>query len=86
MTQINVRVDDEVKRQAEETFDELGLSLSTAIVIFLKKAGREKRIPFEVSLDPFYSDENMAELRHRINSVKNGTSVLKEHEMIEVDE
>lgn len=66
MTQISVRVDDEVKRNAEQVCEEIGLSMSAAITIFLKKMGREKRIPFEVSVDPFYSDENMARLRASI--------------------
>lgn len=63
MTQINLRVDDEVKQDAEQVCEELGMSMSTAITIFLKKMGREKRIPFEVSVDPFYSEQNLARLR-----------------------
>jgi addiction module antitoxin, relB/dinJ family len=85
MTQISLRVDEEVKRNAEKTFNEIGLSMSTAINIFLKKVARENRIPFELSADPFYSRENMAELERRINSVRSGESTLKEHELIEVD-
>lgn len=54
--------------------------------MFLVKVGRERRIPFEINADPFYSPENIAELERRIESVKNGTSVLKEHELIEVDD
>lgn len=52
MTQICIRVDEEVKAQAEAVCDELGMSLSTAINIYLKKLGREKRIPFDLSVDP----------------------------------
>ena len=37
MAQISLRVDDDVKRGAEQTFDDIGLSMSTAINIFLKK-------------------------------------------------
>ena len=44
MTQISVRLENEVKTQAESVCQDLGLSLSTAINIFLKKLGREKRI------------------------------------------
>ena len=39
------------------------MSLSTTIIIYLKKLGREKRIPFEVAVDPFYSQENIARLK-----------------------
>lgn len=51
MTQTCIRVDEEVKAQAEAVCDELGMSLSTAINIYLKKMGREKRIPFDLSID-----------------------------------
>ncbi len=86
MAQINLRVDDDVKKKAEQACIELGLSMSTAINIYLVKLGREKRIPFEVSADPFYSEQNIAELKRRIESVKNGSSVLTEHDLIEVDD
>ena len=85
MAQINLRIDDDVKRNAEQVCADIGLSLSTAINIYLKKLGREKRIPFEVTDDPFYSDENMARLREAIRSVETGKSTLKEHDLIEVD-
>lgn len=85
MTQISLRVDEEVKRNAEKTFNDIGLSMSTAINIFLKKVARENRIPFELSADPFYNRENMDELERRINSVRSGESTLKEHKLIEVE-
>lgn len=86
MAQINLRVDDDVKRNAERTLNEIGLSMSTAINIFLKTVVRENRIPFELSADPFYSKENMGELERRAADVRSGKSILKEHELIEVDE
>ena len=51
MAQISLRIDDDVKKGAEETFNEIGLSMSAAINIFLKKVDREKRMPFEIRLD-----------------------------------
>lgn len=86
MAQISLRVDDEVKRSAERTLDSIGLSMSTAINIFLKTVVRENRIPFELSADPFYSKENRAELERRVADVRSGRSTLKEHELIEVEE
>jgi len=85
MAQISLRVDDELKRNAERAFDDIGLSMSTAINIFLKTVVRENRIPFELSADPFYSRQNIAELERRISDIKTGKSVLKEHDLIEVD-
>ena len=66
MAQISLRIDDDVKKSAEQACTDIGLSMSTAITIYLKKLGREKRIPFELSIDPFYSEENMTRLRKSI--------------------
>ena len=85
MAQISLRVDDEIKRNAERTLDEIGLSMSAAINIFLKAVVRENRIPFELSADPFYSKENIKELERRVSDIRSGKSTLKEHELIEVD-
>ena len=83
MAQISLRVDDDVKRGAEQTVDDIGLSMSTAINIFLKKVARERRIPFELSADPFYSESNMAHLRRGVAALNAGKGV--EHEPIEVE-
>ena len=85
MAQISLRVDDELKRGAEKTLNDIGLSMSRAINIFLKTVVRENRIPFELSADPFYSKENMKELERRVHAVRSGESTLKEHELIEED-
>ena len=85
MAQISLRVDDDLKRNAERTFDDIGLSMSTAINIFLKTVVRENRIPFELSADPFYSKENIEELERRIADIRSGKSTLKEHDLIEID-
>ena len=83
MTQINFRIDEDIKTNAEAALKEMGLNMSSAITMFLTKVAREKRIPFEINADPFYSAENMLELRNRIESINNGTSMLSEHELIE---
>lgn len=83
MAQISLRVDDAVKREAETTFEEIGLSMTTAINIFLKAVAREKRSPFELSADPFYSASNMAHLRRGVAAMNAGKGV--EHELIDVD-
>ena len=85
MAQISLRVDDDVKLNAERTLSNIGLSMSSAINIFLKTVIRENRIPFELSADPFYSIENMEELERRATSIRTGKTTLKEHELIEVE-
>ena len=79
---VNFRMDSELKRDMEETCRELGMSMSTAFTIFAKKMTREKRIPFEVSVDPFYSDANMAYLEKVITEIETGKAKLTEHELI----
>lgn len=83
MAQISVRVDDDVKIGAERTFDAIGLSMSTAINVFLKACARENRIPFELTADPFYSRSNMRYLENLMNDIKNGNAHFAEHELIE---
>lgn len=74
-----------VKKSMEQVCSELGLSMSAAFTIFAKKVGREKRIPFEVSVDSFYSEKNMQRLERIAESIMNGSARLEEHEIIEVD-
>ena len=83
--QISFRIDENVKQNAEDVLEDLGLTLSAAITVFLKKVGRERRIPFDLSVDSFYSKENMAELEKRAADIRSGNSSLKEHDLIEED-
>ena len=80
---VNFKLDADVKRKMELACSEMGLSMSAAFTIFAKKVSREKRIPFEVSADPFYSESNMAYLRRGIAALNAGKGV--EHELIEDD-
>jgi len=80
---INFRMDEELKKSMEETCRDLGLSMTTAFTIFAKKMTREKRIPFEVSVDPFYSESNMTYLKKVVEDIESGKAVLVEHELIE---
>ena len=50
-TNVCIRIDTELKAQAEDLFSELGMSLSTAITVYFRQAVRESRIPFEIKWD-----------------------------------
>ena len=52
MANVNIRVDDAVKRQAEMIFSELGMSMSTATNIFYRQVARTGGIPFELKVQP----------------------------------
>ena len=62
MANLNIRIDDELKKQSELIFDDLGITLSIAITMFLKQVVRHNGIPFELKDEPFYSKENQARL------------------------
>ena len=75
---VNIRLDEDTKHDMESVCKDLGMSMTTAFTIFAKKMGRERRIPFEVAVDPFYSDENLAHLRRSIASLDAGHGVSHE--------
>ena len=62
MASLCIRVDEKVKAEAEKIFSELGMSMSTAITVFLKQSIRCKGLPFTPTADPFYSVENQNRL------------------------
>lgn len=85
MAQISLRVDDDVKRGAEQILTDIGLSMSTAINVFLRKVAREGRIPFELTADPFFTESNIRHLESIMQDVKEGKANFAEHDLIEVD-
>ena len=80
---VNFRMDEELKKDMEDTCKDLGMNMTTAFTIFAKKMTREKRIPFDVSVDPFYSDENMNYLKRIISDIESGKAELHKHDLIE---
>lgn len=82
---VNFKLDADVKKSMEQACAELGLSMSAAFTIFAKKVGRERRIPFDVSVDPFYSESNMRYLESIARDIRDGKAHFEEHELIEVD-
>lgn len=79
---VNFRMDAEDKKGMEEVCKELGMNMSTAFTIFAKKMRREKRIPFDVSIDPFYSETNINHLEKVTSEIDSGKATLTEHELI----
>ena len=62
---INIRMDANLKKQAEAYCADMGMTMTTAINIFARKAVRENRIPFEIS-----GDVPNAETQEAIREVK----------------
>ena len=82
---VNFRMDAELKKSMEQVCADMGLSMTTAFTIFARKVSREKRIPFEVSAYPFYSESNIRHLENIIRDVNEGKAHFAEHDIIEVD-
>ena len=78
----SVKIDPAVKKQAQILFDNLGMSLSTAVNIFLHQAVKEQAIPFRIG-NSFYSKANLEYLQRVTNDIDNGKVVLKEHDLLE---
>lgn len=85
-TLVNFRIDEETKKEMEKVCDELGMTVTTALNIFIKKMTREKRIPFDVSIDPFYSKSNMKAIDESIKELEEGKVVIKTIEELEAME
>ena len=79
-------MDKELKKDMEQVCENLGLSMTTAFTIFAKKVTRENRIPFEVSVDPFYSDSNLRYLEQIKREIEAGTAHFAPHNLIEADD
>ena len=84
---LNVRMDEDIKREFDNFCSKVGINTSVAVNMFARAVLRERKIPFEITdeTDPFYSEANMDRLRKAIADVKSGKSKLTEHELIEED-
>ena len=80
---INFRMDEELKKNMEQTCREMGMSMTTAFTVFATKVAREKRIPLEITADPFYSESKQRYLNKVIDDIETGKAKLVAHDLIE---
>ena len=81
---VTIRLDRDIKEQAEKMFDDFGMNLSTAFNVFIRQSLRQRRIPFEI-YDPFYSDANQTELSRRVAKIETGTATFVTKTMEELE-
>lgn len=77
MSLLQVRVEDSLKDKATSVFEDLGIDISTAVRIFLKRAVIENGIPFRMTLpkQPYTSDRAVRAMMEMSESAeRNGTS------------
>lgn len=75
---IQISIDDQLKREAEELFEDIGIDMQTAIVIFLKQSLIQNGLPFDLKRDPFYSRENMRRVTESIRRFDEDKGIIKD--------
>ena len=77
LTNLNIRIDEDIKKQSESLFAGLGMNMTTAINVFLRQAIRKGGVPFEI-VDPFYGEYNQRRIRETIDQFNaDGIVVVK---------
>jgi len=72
-TNLTVRIDEDIKREAESLFAKIGLNTTSAINVFFRQAIREQMIPFDLKpLDDYYTGENLSRLKRSISQSERG--------------
>jgi len=77
MANLQIRIDEDLRTQAQRVASALGMDLTTAVRIFLRQMVRENALPFRPELDLFYSDSNITALKKSIAQAQDGQVVSK---------
>ncbi|MDR1953299.1 MAG: type II toxin-antitoxin system RelB/DinJ family antitoxin [Clostridiales Family XIII bacterium] len=87
-TNLSIRIDRDLKDEADRIFSALGMNLTTAITVFVRQAVRQKKIPFEIALATDSEDRGVtmqdamvASERIWQNSIQNGTDKMTSTEI-----
>ena len=88
-TNLTIRVEEDIKREAENLFNRIGMNMSVAINMFFRQALREQAIPFELKpYDDYYSGARLDRILHSVAQAERGeivTKTLAELEAMEND-
>lgn len=76
---VSFKLDSSLKQQMKAICKDQGISMRAAFISFAKKVCSENKIPFEFSLDSFYSKENMERLRKSIAQMESSGSDFKDN-------
>ena len=72
---VSVRMDRDLKNQADAFFADLGLTMSSAVSVFVRQCLRRGKIPFEIEADPFYTEANQTRLSESVAKAVRGEFV-----------
>ena len=75
-TNLTIRIDEDIKHDAELLFNRIGLNMSSAINVFFRQAIRAQSIPFELKpYDDYYTGENLRRLKRSIAQAERGETI-----------
>lgn len=77
MANLQIRLDDSLKDQAQAVVQDMGLDLSAAVRIFLTQVIKENGLPFRPTNEPFYTTKNQEALRRSVAQIEAGHTVTK---------
>ena len=67
---INIRIEPELKKEVEETLNDLGMNIADAVTIFLKQVVLTESIPFDIK-KPKYNKETIEAIKEALEMIKN---------------
>ena len=82
MANLQIRIDENLRAQAQSVAMSMGLDLPSAVRLFLTQMVRENGLPFRPQAEPFYSARNQSHLIQVINDLNDGKNCAA-HELIE---
>lgn len=80
---VSVQMDRDLKERAEAVFQDMGLSMTSAVNLFIRQTLLQGKIPFSIYADPFYSESNMKALQESVQEAKEGKVIVKTMEELE---
>lgn len=80
---VSIKMDEQLKRDFSTVCRNLGLNVSTVVNILARKMTQENRLPFDISIDPFYSRTNIEALQESIKQMQQGKTITKTIEELE---
>ncbi len=76
---VNFKIEEELKVEAERVLESMGLTMTSALKMFLKQVVNRREIPFTIEAqDPFYSDRNQAILLESIAQLEKGEGKIRD--------
>ncbi len=83
MANVQVRITDELRDEAQAVAADMGLDLASAVRVFLSQMVRENGMPFKPYADPFYSRKNQTALKRSLAQLKSGKTISKTFDELE---